>query len=190
MIQWIVNTIETLTGLVDVTQGRRPVGLVSSNAIEALNLAAQTLIRYQARKFEAFLERMGKRMIARVFQYYTTDRVMHYLGSDGAWKDWDFERRRMLEGSVDGRPFDVFRDLDLLSFMITPGSSMAISRLQKAQLSLSLFQLGLFPGHRVLRTLEVEDPKGTVNEARAEQMMGMQNIGGGSNGTKRTRVPA
>lgn len=191
MIQWIVNTIETLTGLVDVTQGRRPVGLVSSNAIEALNLAAQTLIRYQARKFEAFLERVGKRMIARVFQYYTTNRVMHSLGPDGAWKDWDFERRRMLEGDVDGRPFDVFRDLDLMSFMITPGSSMAISRLQKAQLSLSLYNMGLFPGHRVLRTLEIEDPKGTVNEARSEQMMGMQNIGGnGQNGTKRARVAA
>ena len=188
MIQWLVNTIETLTGLVDVTQGKRPVGLVSSAAIEALNLSAQTLIRYQARKFEAFLERVGKRMIARVFQYYDSDRIMHMLGHDGAWKDWAFKRREMMAGSVDGEPFDVFKHLHLLSFLITPGSSMAITRVQKAQLSLALFQSTLVPGADVLKALEWNDPKGTVQEARAEKMMGMQDPGGGEGGQRRLRV--
>ena len=186
MIQWLVNTIETLTGLVDVTQGKRPVGLVSASALESLNLAAQTLIRYQARKFEAFLERVGKRMIARIFQFYDSDRIMHMLGQDGAWQDYSFERRKMMAGSVDGQPFDVFKHLHLLGFLITPGSSMAITRIQKAQLSMALFDKTLVPGENVLRSLEWNDPKGTVQQARAEAMMGMQNPGGG--GEKRLRV--
>lgn len=191
MIQWLTQTMNTLTGLEDVTQGRRPVGLVSSNAIEALNLAAQTLIRYQARKFENFLERVGKRMIARIFQYYSSDRLMHMLGQDGAWKEYAFERQRMIAGlNVDGRPFDVFRDLDLLSFRVTPGSSMAISRLQKAQLSLSLAERNYIPASDVLRALEWDDPVGTVQQARAEAAMGMNQTGesssgGGGNGNSR-----
>jgi len=190
MIQWIQQTMENLTGLTDVTQGKRPVGLVSSNAIEALNLSAQTLIRYQARKFEAFLERVGKRMISRIFQFWTSDRMLYTLGRNGDWKAYAFNRAKMMAGlQVGGRPFDVFRDLDLMSFRVTPGSSMAISRLQKSQLSVMLFQLGIIPADQVLKSLEFENAEDLVARARAEKMMGMSGQEGGGD-TKRMRMAA
>ncbi len=195
MLQWIVNTIDMLTGLVDVTQGRRPVGVVSSHAIEALNLSAQALIRLQTRKFENFLERVGQRLIARIFQFYTSDRIMHQLGPGGKWREFRFERDKLIkhaallpdeEGKLVHRPFNYMTDLDLLKFVITPGSSMAITRLQKGQMSMGLYGSGLVPGVQVLRALEWDDPEGTVQQARAEAAAGATSIGN----TKRGRIPA
>lgn len=198
MIQWLVSVIDTLTGLVDVTQGRRPVGVVSSHAIEALNLSAQTLIRLQTRKFEHFLERIGQRLISRIFQFYSSDRLMHYLGQGNKWTAYHLEREKltkghnvqlgMKDGMMQSRPFDYMKDLSLLRFFVTPGSSMAISRLQKAQLSLVLVDRGLIPEADALYALEWEDPEGKLQKAREERMSGVTGAAAAQN--KRMRVAA
>lgn len=188
MIQWLVNMIDTLTGLVDVTQGRRPVGVVSGHAMEALNLSAQTTIRLQTRKLEEFIERMGQRMVARIFQYYTSDRLMHILGYGNKWEEFRFQRDKLIGNTFtipDGaggmkeekfspaRP-DFARYLGLMQFRVTQGSSMAITRLQKGQLALALGSQAYLPREEVLRALEWDDPEGTTKKALAEMaMLGM-----------------
>lgn len=185
MIQWIVNMIDTLTGLVDVTQGRRPVGIVSGNAVEALNLSAQTMIRLQTKKLEGFIERIGQRIVARIFQYYTSDRLMHILGYGNKWEEFRFERDRLLGNFInvpDGRggmlqeEFNPVRPnfaqhLGLMQFRITPGSSMAVTRLQKAQLAMALGAQQFIPREDVLRALEWDDPVGTTKKALSEAAM-------------------
>lgn len=192
MIQWVVNTMDVLTGMVDVTQGRRPVGIVSSHAIEALQIAAQVLIRLQTRKFENFLERIGQKLISRVFQFYTSDRLMHFLGPGNQLQEFFFERQRLLDTRVpqpDGstRPIDLARDLKDLRFIVTPGSSMAVTRIQKGQIAMQLYQAGLLPGVEVLKALEWEAPEEMVQQARAEAAAGAAQS---PQPTKRLRVAA
>lgn len=193
MIQWIVNIIDTLNGLTDAVQGRRPVGIVSGHAIEALQLSAQVLVRLQNKKLEAFLNRIGQKLIARIFQFFTTDRMMHIVGRNGKIREFKFERDRLVNLQVErenGKLVSVgqegFRDL---TFRVTPGSGMAISRVQKGQMALGLFQLGLIPSVQVLQQLEWDDPEYAIEEARREKLMGLQNIGQ-EPPTKRARIAA
>jgi hypothetical protein len=194
MLQWIVTVIDTLTGLVDATQGRRPVGIVSSNAIEALNLSAQVLVRLQTKKFESFLQRLGLRMIARIFQFYTADRLMHLVGPSGKLTEFHFKREQLIGGKItlpDGttRDFDVYSDLRDLTFRVTPGSSMAVTRQQKGQMAMALAQAGYIPREEVLKALEWDNPEELTQKAMAEQLAA-QRAGAQSEPQKRMRVAA
>jgi hypothetical protein len=178
LMQFCINLIDTLTGLVDVTQGRRPVGIVSAHAVEALTMAAQTLIRLQAYKLEKFIERIGQKLVARFFQFYTTDRVKYLLGPGEQLMAYHFERKRLFdaqlvesgpEGATE-RPFEPTRDFADLRFKVMQGSSLASTRIQRAQVAGMLHQGGIVPAVDVLRALDWPDPEGTVQKARQENM--------------------
>lgn len=167
----------------------------SSNAIEALNLSAQVLIRLQTRKLESFLERLGQRMIARIFQFYTADRLMHLVGPSGKLSEFHFKREELIGGKIknpDGttRDFDVFSDLRDLTFRVSPGSSMAVTRQQKGQMAMALAQAGYIPRKEVLKALEWDDPEQLTQEALAEAMSGQKAAAQAEPPQKRARVAA
>lgn len=61
---------------------------------EGLQQASQTLIRSQCRRLEAFIERVGTKMISRYFQFYTDDRIMVYVDNDEI-KQFEFEKGQL-----------------------------------------------------------------------------------------------
>ena len=70
------------------------VELRSAPQLEGLQQAAQLLVRAQARRLEEFFERVGQKLISRIFQFYTTDRILTYAKA-GEIKQYDFEKDKL-----------------------------------------------------------------------------------------------
>ena len=70
--------------------------IVTGPAIEGLQLAVEGAIRTAARRMEEFVQRIGQKLISRAFQYFTSDRIFHFVGDSGDWREFEFERRNLL----------------------------------------------------------------------------------------------
>jgi hypothetical protein len=143
--------MEKLSGITEVTEGRRPGQVTSGVAIESLATMAQTTIRLKARQIEAMIERMGQKLIPRIFQFYTTDRVFNFSGaSNGKIQKYTFEREKIRKKiQKDGELS--FRDY---VFKVVPTSSLAMTKWQKGLMATQLYQMGLIDEKAALDSLE------------------------------------
>lgn len=100
-MQYMQGLADNLSGLQDAagnigtSRGRAEVR--SAPMLEGLQQAGQVLIRARARRLEAFLERIGQKLISRIFQFYDTDRLMTQVGSDGQFKSYTYEVNKLRE---------------------------------------------------------------------------------------------
>ena len=149
------------------TQKRVP-SIITGPAIEGLQLMIETPIRTAARRLEDFYERLGKKIISRIFQYYESKRLLHLVGDTGKWTKFEFEREKILvDEKGDPRSSEdlrkAFKDF---SFVIEPGSSLAITRVQRALMKYQLAQQGWVHPREVLLELNMENPDEILKEAR------------------------
>lgn len=149
----------------------------SGIAIEGLQIAAQSIIRLEARAFENWLERIFQQVIALIWQYFSSDRLLYLVGPNKMYEEYLFDRAKLLVDDEHGKlPDDGWKDF---TFKVLPGSSLAMTRVQKGVLASNLYQLGLIPGIEVLRAAEYPNPEEMVKQAREESAMGMGPSGGG-----------
>lgn len=100
-MSYMQGLADNLTGLQDAagnigtSKGRAEVR--SAPMLEGLQQAGQVLNRARARRFEAFLERLGQKLISRIFQFMTTDRLMTQVGGTGEFQQYTFERKKLQE---------------------------------------------------------------------------------------------
>jgi len=101
----------------------------------SLQVASQAIVRLRARSFEQFLSRIGQKLISRIFQFYTTDRVIKILGPDGNIRQYEWVRKQIMdpiqryyEGDYRQKLHSAFRDLQ---FKVVEGSSLAMNKIQK-----------------------------------------------------------
>lgn len=165
-----IQLIDLLTGNMDTQGGKNQA--TESSTLEGLQMARQTLIRSVARRMESALERVGQKLISRIFQYYNGDRVLFQLGPNRDWISYIFERMKILEddkGNV--RPIEdvqkYFRDY---RFLITPGSSLALSRIQRTMTLLQLRSAtGFAPSvKRILSEADIGDVDSIMREGLEE----------------------
>jgi len=121
------RNMETITGIHDVTQGRRPVGITAATAISLLQEAGQARIRDKARNLEDTIRRMGELMISRIVQFYTKDRVVRLRGPDDQLQFVSFDPAMVDVG------FD---------FIVEAGSSLQMNEQQRFQMAIELFRAG------------------------------------------------
>ena len=158
--------IEEVTGMVDVMRGLRTGQVESGVAIESLQLMAQSMIRLKARAIESLLKRVGQKLIARIFQYYTDDRILNLVGQDEAFQQFGFVRSELLKHHS-GREEEAFRDYQ---FMIVPGSSLAMSKMQKVMMATQLYQLGIIDELELLKTMDYPNAEKVAREAQKRRM--------------------
>jgi hypothetical protein len=175
----LINFADMLTGNVDVTAGKRPSGVMSASAIEGLQMQAQTLVRAVARRLEGVLERIGQKLISRVLQFYTHDRVLHMLGPSHEWISYTFERQKIYVDDS-GKPrkaLDVERMFNDFRFLVVPGSSLATTRVQRTMLAMNLRgNLGVpVPSLKtILKEADLGDPEEMIKEGYEEaQKLGL-----------------
>lgn len=77
-IEELKRDIETISGVHDVTQGRRPVGIQAGNAIMALQEAGQTRIRLKVKMLELGLSDLANMWYKRMQQFWKFERWVHY----------------------------------------------------------------------------------------------------------------
>ena len=86
------SLVEMETGLQDgAMQGKGRVELRSQPQLEGLMQMSQVLVRSQARRLEAFMERVGQKLISRAFQFCTDSRIYTYVDQDTV-KEFDFNK--------------------------------------------------------------------------------------------------
>ena len=75
--------METISGVHDVTQGRRPVGIQAGNAIIALQEAGQARIRTKVKLMEQGLSKLATMWYNRMQQYWKLDRWVRVSDDKG-----------------------------------------------------------------------------------------------------------
>jgi hypothetical protein len=174
--------IDEITGMVDVMRGMRTGQVESGVAIESLQLAAQAMIRLKARAMESLIKRIGQKLISRIFQYYTEDRILNLVGVQEEFRQFKFVRSELVRPHAN-RVADAFRDYQ---FMIVPGSSLAMSKMQKSMQATQLFQLGLIDELEYLQTIEYPNAEKVAIKAKARraEMMQAQAAQGGKGNSR------
>lgn len=91
-VQESINLIQLALSLMDMQiglggdspiSGRGRVELRSPDLLYGLQQATDDIINLEARRLESFLERVGSKMISRIFQFYSSDRLIPYIGAKG-----------------------------------------------------------------------------------------------------------
>lgn len=72
--------IEEITGISEITQGRRPKGITAAQAIEAVSEAGQTRIRPKIRNMEDSLTELGELLLSNIQQFYTDEKQIRLAG--------------------------------------------------------------------------------------------------------------
>jgi hypothetical protein len=94
-MQYMQALMELSSGLNDgALQGKGRVEQRSGVQLEGLMQQAQILIRAQARRFENMIERGGQLLVSRIFQYFTTDRILTYIDNNQI-KDYEFQKEQL-----------------------------------------------------------------------------------------------
>jgi hypothetical protein len=118
------------------------------------------------------LERVGQKMISRIFQFYTSDRVLFQQGATREWMAYTYVRQQLLlDDDGNARPLEeqekLFRDF---KFLVTPGSSLAATRVQRTMAALQLRSAtGVAPSvRRILQEADMGDPDELMKEGLEE----------------------
>lgn len=194
LIQFLVQSVDLASGMTEAMQGRSSKNL-SGFALEGLQMAAQSIIRLEARAFENWLERMFRQVVPLIFQYFKGDRVFAYSGPAAGLQRYSFERANLVKKDNGVGALDEEKQWRDFTFRVIPGSSLAMSRVQRGVMAANLFQLGLIPGEEVLRAAEWPKPTETLAKAREEAAAGHGPAAGGRKmlqkqpGTSRRSVP-
>lgn len=177
----IINWVERLGGLIREKMGaaepptaKQVPSIVTGPAIEGLQLMLQTPIRTAARRIEEFYQRIGQKLISRIFQFYTSDRIVHLIGPDQKWMKFEFNRLNMLKdktGNLRSKE-DQQKAYSDFYFTIEPGSSLAITKTTRAQAKAMLVQMGLLHPEEILMEFYA-NPEEKLNRAMEAKGAGM-----------------
>ncbi len=165
------------------TQNRVP-SIITGPAIEGLQLMIESPIRTAARRVEEFYTRIGQKLVSRVFQYYTADKLLPLIGPDNKWIKFEYERQKILTDRK-GKPRsteDIQKASNEFYFTIAPGSSLAITKTQRAMLKGQLVMMGLLHPREILLELGVQNAEEKIAEAQQAKQDGLYDIMSGSKG--------
>lgn len=183
VINFVSTLMEWIRQKIGVTQPptqKRVPSIVTGPAIEGLQLMIETPIRTAARRLEDFYERIGQKLIARIYQYFTADRTLHLVGENNKWVEFEFVRRNLIADER-GRPRseeDIRKIIQerAFHFRIEPGSSLAITRVQRAMMKYQLASQGWLHPREVLEELGFENPDEKLAQAKEAIESGLINL--------------
>lgn len=117
--------LDNISGVHDVTQGRKPTGIQAGNAIMALQEASQGRIRLKNNYIEEALGEIGKMWFSRMKQFWVMDRWVRTTTEDGS-----FEFTKVSKETLGGE-FDIH---------IKAGSAMATNKASMMDIMIRLAQ--------------------------------------------------
>ena len=143
------DDFESISGIHDVSQGRRPVGIEAASAITALQEAAQTRVRAKVREMEGSLRNVGRLVVDLVQQFYDDERVVRIVGAAGTKPK--FITINKMEMGSDGKPFRV-NDPSIGEYEIEigTGSTMPVNKARRGEEMKEYFKLGIVDRRAVL----------------------------------------
>jgi len=170
LLRWIFTIAQLLTGVTDVTLGETPGSLQSGQAIEGLVEGANLGTRSRASRMEDFFGRVGQKLLARIFQFWPSEKVISLVGPSADAMEYVIKRSEFFVGD-DGKPLADTERVQALKwhrFLIQPGSSMAGTRLKRGQLMKDLVLLGASSREELLAEAGFQNPKEMLDRAKKE----------------------
>ncbi|MCK5237395.1 MAG: hypothetical protein KAR06_10445, partial [Deltaproteobacteria bacterium] len=129
-IELLLKLVDILSGIHDVTEGRKPTGIAAASAIIALQEKAETIFREKIRNQDLLLEERGRMWISLSQNWYTEFRTITLSGR--------FQDQA-------GQNFMQFKGTDMqgeFSFDVVSGSTMPKSMFARREQALQLAQGG------------------------------------------------
>jgi hypothetical protein len=186
----LVQGLKDLAGDTEVSSGKKPGQLTSGVGVELLQLASTTAIRLKARQIEKLMERVGHKIVSRIIQFYTDDRVLAIVGETEHYKQYLFERN-LIRKAIDEANVPYKAAYRLFGFKVMPDSSLSMVKWQKGMVATQLFQMGAVDRKYVLDTLEVPNRDEVLKRTIVEQMMGVEPMGHGKGAKqKQAKTPS
>jgi hypothetical protein len=178
LLNLLPRLMEALIGIPESTAfSRGRASAATGPAVEGLQVAAETMVRAAARRQEYLIERIGQKLISRITQFYTSDRIMQTIGDDGTVTDYVFKRSELVD--ADGRQVDELseeqrrRFFANFTFKVTPLSSLPVNRVQRALLAQELFKLGVADDEEVLKQAEYPDWREVLRRTQEKRQRGL-----------------
>ena len=162
--------MEAITGVNDVTQGRKPGGVTSGRAIVALQEASQTRQRFKINKEVARLTKeIGEFMVQMILTFDEEIRSIRQRDAEGQFQFTEFNPMAVYDadGNLEGTPsFDpgTAKRLQDSEFDVdvTTGSRYAQGRVANEERALELFQLGVYGIEEVVNALNIPDKQDII----------------------------
>lgn len=149
-IELCIRLVDIVTGITDVSEGRRPVGVQSGVAIASLQEKAQVVFREKIRHLDLYLEEQARMFMSLGQNWYTETQKLKYEGK---------RQEEMIE----------FRGPDFigeLAVHMESGSTMPRNRAQRAQMMMELSKAGKLTDRTLFKELEV--PNGDEEASKLE----------------------
>ena len=177
--------VDSISGVQDVTQGRKPSGIEAASAIIELQEAAQTRIRLKVRNLETFITEVGGLIVKTLQQFYTNKRVVRLVGGNPMKPEFvvindeivDKQGNTVKINDVTAGEYDV---------EIGVGSTMPVNKSRYYEQMVEMFNLGIVDQQAVLESSILPPPEITKIMQRLQQqqqaMQGMALEQGGQPG--------
>ena len=171
----LLGGIEKLSSITEAMEGRKPGQVTAGTAIESMQIAASTVIRLKARQIEALVQRIGQKLISRIFQYYTEDRVFNLTGKADGFTQFVYERSKIREAiqKTNGTMLTAFKDFQ---YKVVPASSLALTKWQKGLIAMQLYQAKAIDRQALLEAVEYPNWEKILDRTIEKQQSGEEPI--------------
>jgi hypothetical protein len=182
LVDRLRNWFNETSGATDVSRGVEPQDITAGVAIQALQEAAQTRVRQKSRNLDAFLQDLGALYLSRVFQFYSSPRIVRVTQNENAHKYFRFHVETQLDADGNailndaGDPVRVAKvtpydhnpdtnqhtELGTKEYLIeggfdvrvSTGSSLPFAKVEKTNLAVTLFKLNAIDRTELLKSVE------------------------------------
>jgi len=177
-IDKLVMWVQMMMGTIESPLQKRIPSIVTGPAVEGLQIMVETPIRTAARRLEEFYQRIGQKYISRIFQFYTSDRILNLVGPGEEWKSFEFKRLELMAIKDERGQFKQRTEEDKrkawqdFKFRIDPQSSLPITRVQRVAMKVPIAESGRLPWADVMEEIGIENPEEKMQQAKDERDKG------------------
>lgn len=182
-LNYLQRWADVVSGVQDVTQGRKPTGITAAEAIETLQEAAQTRIRLKERFLNTALAHLGRKAVSLILQYYRGTRYQRVSGEDAEHPkfvtfsiepdlvmDEEGQAEEILNirrqakvwspeaGTYENMPIEEAQAaFGVYDVEIASGTALPFQKAERSRLALRLFENGAIDQEALLEVLDWQD---------------------------------
>lgn len=162
--------MESISGINDVTQGRKPGGVTSGRAIVALQEASQTRQRFKINNEVARMTKeIGEFMVQMILTFDEEIRSIRERDAEGEFEFTEYNPMAVYdadgneEGTLEFDPGTAKRLQDSeFDVSVTTGSRYAQGRVANEERAMELYQVGIYGIEEVVNALNITDKQDTI----------------------------
>jgi hypothetical protein len=155
-IEMLDTQMDTISGVHDLTQGRKPIGITSGKAMDVLQEASQTRLRKRIRQYEESLAELGRHLFEHIRNNYMGEREIEVPDVNNP-------------GQKTFIPFDVKAIEGEFDFSVSVESSYLTSASSKLNKALAFFDRGAMDKRTLLEVGEWDNVDQILQRLAAAQ---------------------